>query len=452
MKNRKKIIAMKNCIKFLSAALLTLSLSSCGENIPAVSETTATAFENHTIMPKIVEAEEDTETERPETDPDWDLYEDKDYIETRENDEYEYKVYTNYIVLTHYLGDEEIIEIPSEIDGLKVTKIGDWAFNSHKSITKIEIPESVTEILEFAFNNCTNLAEISMPENVDIGDYAFSGTAWIKNQSQPLIINSKLILWDTAEGDVVIPDGITKICGAAFYKCRDMTSVTIPDSVKEIGGSSFQDCGLLKSVTIPNGVEIIGNFAFARCEALEEIIIPESVTKIKSQVFMECYKLKNVTIPDSFDNAVLQDAFGDTYWYKKLCDETYVEIRKNEEYKYDVYEKHIVILEYLEYDEQLDIPAEIDGISVTEIGESAFNFKGIINVTIPDGITKIGASAFEYTDLTEVTVPESVTVLGEYAFSSCEDLTDVTVPEHFDKETIKAAFLYTPWYEENYGE
>lgn len=539
---------MKKYMKFLSAvllaALLAVTLTACEESsAPSVSETSGTAFENHTIMPKVAEAEEETETEPTAADFDGGFYDDEDY-EVRENDEYEYYVYTDHIVLTAYLGEDTIVEIPAEIDGLKVTEIGEWAFNINKditevvlpdtvevigeyafafcdelksitipdsvseirddafsyckklegitipnsvkeigesafsncenlksvtlpndidkindwmfakcsSLTEITIPDSVKEIGEFAFNYCTSLAEITFPENVQIGDYALDETVWIKNQQQPVIISGRLLSWDNAEGDVVIPDGVTRICGGVFLSCKEMTSVTIPDSVKEIGGSAFQNCSLLKSVTIPDGVEIIGPLAFKKCENLTEITIPASVEKIYQEAFVECYKLKNVTLPDSFDNYVLKEAFGDTYWYRKLCDETYVEFRQNEEYGYYVYEDHIVLSKYMEYEEQLDIPSEIDGISVTEIDDGFLSFDGVTSVTIPSSITKIGANAFSFTKLTEVTIPDSVIVLGNGAFFACRDLTDVTLPEHFDDKTIKLAFAYTPWCEENYGE
>ena len=534
-------VRLKKITALFTAAFLAVTLAACEESSPSVSETTGTAFENHTIMPKV--AEEEEETELPATDFDGGFYDDEDY-EFRENDEYEYKVYTDHIVLINYLGDESVVEIPAEIDGLKVTeiggmafascdelksvtlpygiekigmwaflscksltkieipesvaeigdiafgrcesltkieipesvaeigdmafaycdglksvtlqdgieKIGEFAFSECKSLTKIEIPESVTEIGELAFYNCTELAEISIPKNAEIGDYAFSSTAWIENQSQPLIINSKLILWDTAEGDVVIPDGVTRICGEAFSYCSKMTSVAIPESVKEIGRNAFQDCSLLKRLTIPDSVESIEKYTFAYCESLEEIIIPESVTEIEYEAFMGCYVLKNVTLPDSFGKEKIEAAFSDTYWYKKLYDETYVELLQNEEYEYDVYKDHIALLKYRGYEKQLDIPAEIDGISVTEISTGVFAYESLTSVTIPNSITKIGEDAFVYTNLTEVTIPESVTFLGDGAFFRCDDLADVTVPEHFDDETIKAAFEDTPWYEENYGE
>lgn len=534
---------MKKFTAILTAAFLAVTLAGCAESPAPVTETSETAFENHTIMPRVAEEDEETDIKPPAKEFDGEDYDDDEYIEKRENDEYEYEVYSNHIVLTGYIGNETAVEIPAEIDGLKVTeiglmtfseknvtsvtipnsvvkigdfafkgckkltevsipdsvviiggrsfaecesleglaipesvteigenafarcsalkeinlpsgieKIGYWTFYACQSLTKIEIPDSVAEIEEFAFSDCINLVEISLPENVDISDNAFDNTAWIKNQPKPLIINDKLMLWDTVEGDIVIPDGVTRICGGAFFNCKKITSVTIPDSVKAIGGSAFQDCTSLKSVIIPNSVEVIENYAFARCEALEEIVIPESVTEIEEGAFLESRNLKSVTISDRFDDDELKEAFGDTYWYKKLCDDTYVEIRENDEYQYDVYEEHIIILQYWGVGEHLDIPAEIDGISVTEIGEDVFAFESITSVAIPNSITKIGEGAFKYTDLTEVTIPDSVTILGEGAFSDCEELADVTVPEHFDEETVKSAFEYTPWYEENYGE
>ena len=339
------------------------------------------------------------------------------------------------------------INLPNGIE-----KIPDWTFYACQSLTKIEIPESVKEIGEFAFSGCMSLADVSMPENVEFEDYAFDSTQWLDSQPQPVIINNRLIKWDTAEGDVVIPDGVERICGGALFNCCEITSISMPNSVKAIGGSAFQACISLKSVTISDKAEIIENFAFKGCEALEKIIIPESVTEIQYDAFMECRNLKNVTVPESFSEEQLKDAFGDTYWYKKRCDETFVEFRENDQYEYDVYENHIAIRECFEYEEQFEIPAEIDGISVTEIGDSVFEFGGITEVSIPNSITKIGSSAFAYTDITEAVIPDSVTEIGEGAFSYCYELADVTISDNFDEDTVKAAFEGTPWYEEKYGE
>ena len=121
-------------------------------------------------------------------------------------------------------------------------------------------------------------------------------------------------------GDVVIPDGVTKIGGAfigkkgvtsvtipnsvteigtvAFISCS-MTSVTIPDSVMVIGGSAFKMCSNLTSVTIPNGVTKIEYDTFCDCTSLTSVTIPNSVTEIGSSAFRNCSSLTNITIPNS---------------------------------------------------------------------------------------------------------------------------------------------------------
>lgn len=71
-----------------------------------------------------------------------------------------------------------------------------------------------------------------------------------------------------AKGDIVIPDGVTRIESHAFYQCTRITSVTIPDSVTSIGICAFSNCTNLTSVTIPNSVTSIGIGAFADCPNL----------------------------------------------------------------------------------------------------------------------------------------------------------------------------------------
>ena len=79
----------------------------------------------------------------------------------------------------------------------------------------------------------------------------------------------------------------------------------------------------------------------------------------------------------------------------------------------------------------IEIPSEIDGYPVTEIGWSAFSgCTSLTSVTIPYSVTRIGGSAFwRCTSLTSITIPDSVTNIGEYAFESCTSLTSVTIPD-----------------------
>ena len=78
-----------------------------------------------------------------------------------------------------------------------------------------------------------------------------------------------------------------------------------------------------------------------------------------------------------------------------------------------------------------DIPAEINGVTVTSIGNRAFyHCSNLTSAIIPEGVTSIGDSAFSgCSSLRNVTIPSSVTSIGNGAFFSCDSLTSVTIPE-----------------------
>ena len=80
----------------------------------------------------------------------------------------------------------------------------------------------------------------------------------------------------------------------------------------------------------------------------------------------------------------------------------------------------------------ITIPSDIDGYSVTAIGNYAF--KGcwsLENVTIPDSVISIGSGAFSNCScLISIDIPNSVTSIGNSAFFYCESLNSVTLPKN----------------------
>lgn len=79
---------------------------------------------------------------------------------------------------------------------------------------------------------------------------------------------------------------------------------------------------------------------------------------------------------------------------------------------------------------ELTIPAELDGRTVTAIGDGMFSGSSLTSVSIPDSVTSIGRGAFAVCDsLTEVTIPDSVTSMGIGVFAGCDGLTAVTLPD-----------------------
>ena len=91
------------------------------------------------------------------------------------------------------------------------------------------------------------------------------------------------------------------------------------------------------------------------------------------------------------------------------------------------------VVGYLGISGAITIPAAVTNngasLSVTSIGNAAFNKCSLTSVTIPNSVTSIGDYAFaECYYLTSVTIPNSVTSIGIAAFGECYDLTSVTIP------------------------
>ena len=92
----------------------------------------------------------------------------------------------------------------------------------------------------------------------------------------------------------------------------------------------------------------------------------------------------------------------------------------------------VQITRYNGSEQSVELPSEIDGKSVTAIGDAAFIYcSDITNVTIPDSVTSIGDWAFQYcSGLISITLPDSVTSIGDYAFQFCENLTSIIIPDN----------------------
>ena len=94
------------------------------------------------------------------------------------------------------------------------------------------------------------------------------------------------------------------------------------------------------------------------------------------------------------------------------------------DFEYERNGSGITITKYDGNGGNIEIPAEIDGLPVTSIGDRAFdrNIKNLKNITIPDSVTSIGNSAFASCGLTSITIPGSVTNIGDHAFAGCDSL------------------------------
>ena len=308
-----------------------------------------------------------------------------------------------------------------------VTSIGKRAFQYCTDLTSITIGNSVTSIGEEAFFGCSSLTSVTIPNSVtSIGDYAFGdvpniiyygsllGSPWGARCINGFVdgyfvytsaLKTTLMACCTSvQGDIVIPNSVTRIGERAFSGCSGLTSVTIPNSVTSIGNYAFSGCSSLTSVTIPNSVTSIGSSVFQGCSSLTSPIynvhvfaymptsysgaytIPDGIESIAGNAFYGCSSLTSVTIPNSvtsIGSSVFQGCSSLT---------------------------------------SVTIPN-----SVTSIGDYAFSgCRSLISVTIPNSVNSIGNQAFEYcSGLTSITIPNSVTSIGKKAFSGCSNINTI---------------------------
>ena len=83
-----------------------------------------------------------------------------------------------------------------------------------------------------------------------------------------------------------------------------------------------------------------------------------------------------------------------------------------------------------------------DNESVTSIAADAFSgCDGLTNITIPEGVISIGDSAFEgCSGLLSVTLPNSLTIIGSNVFRDCSSLTTISIPSNLTNIGISAFY------------
>lgn len=143
---------------------------------------------------------------------------------------------SDHIVITGFSNKTASVTIPSEIEGIPVTEIGENAFADCTLLEEIYVPDSVSVIGEFAFSNCTNLSCVRLPDSIKELDYkVFYNTSSLNSidgaDDLEIILTSCTFtgnLLDTAQGTV--PDIVTKMYSDSYWWYR---SISIGKNLKE---------------------------------------------------------------------------------------------------------------------------------------------------------------------------------------------------------------------------
>ena len=203
-------------------------------------------------------------------------------------------------IITGYKGNERDVIIPEIINGHYVTELGKDVFNSkdkkatnivrtnRKNIKTIVMPDSITKIGEKCFWNCFSLTNVKLSSGLK----KINKGALFRRRGCGLFFKCSNL------HEIIIPEGVTKICELAFANCYDLKKIILPSTIKEIGDGCFANCILLKDINIPHGLNTISYDLFFNCRELRRIIIPESVEELNSNCFIYCHNLI-VEIPNS---------------------------------------------------------------------------------------------------------------------------------------------------------
>lgn len=343
--------------------------------------------------------------------------------------------------------------VPSEIDGKKVTAIGNSALTALKNVVNVYIPEGVTSIGTSAFYNCSKLVSVDIPNSVTvIGATLFNGCTSleynVKNDIKYVgnstnnylialdyvevtetmvfedgcqIIGPSIFNWETALKNISIPstvktisssaflgtaienfdipNSVTRIESSAFEYNMNITSYNIPNSVTYIGDNAFAFNYNLSEITIPNSVNYIGASVFYKNESLSSVNFEANVTSIRQNMFMGCKALEEFTVPNGIT---------------KIEPQAFAECTK---------------LKTVNLPEGL---LEIQGYAFSTCST-------LVNINFPSTLVKVGNYAFDSCKKITAANLDSIKVIGDSAFSNCTNLVDLTISN--DIESIgKGAF------------
>lgn len=222
------------------------------------------------------------------------------------------------------------------------------------------------------------------------------------------------------EGNITLPNTVTKINDDALKGNKKIVSVTIPGSVKDIGNNAFQGCPNLEEIIFTNpdkasNTLIIRVSAFQDCPKLTKCEIPARAYQVVGNIFKGCTSLKEVKVNDNNPYYFTKDGvlFGPALVnYKPQYDDAYA-LQSYPAGRQGAY----------------TIPSSVNGKEIDQVWTSGFEgAASLTDITIPASIGRLGTAAFEGTGLTHVTIPDTVQQVDPAVFQNCTKLVSVKLP------------------------
>ena len=298
------------------------------------------------------------------------------------------------LTITGFSADAQTtVTVPAVVQELRVTTIGQSAFNGNRSLTSVDFSEAsnLTTISKYAFANTTGLQSITIPESVtSIGEMAFMGST---------------------VSEVNFPEEGNLELGSLSFAYTMVSELTIPKSVKKLADAAFGACSLLKTVNMESDEPCtLGAKAFCNAE--------------------------DGTFDDGFNIYVPKDKV-ETYQSAWTSYQKYIGVKPattitSGNLKYELNEDgdNTVTLVKVENVESSSDPISFPGTfqkdgttyTVTRIGNGEKIFSGTSSIyasadAIPNTVNTIGANAFDGVYFRDgAVIPASVKYIGDGAF------------------------------------
>ena len=326
---------------------------------------------------------------------------------------------SSYTLAYMYIDKKGDVVIPSEYNGLPITRIRKNVFWNEKYVESLTIPATVTHINNSAFENCVNLKKVTFEDGScleKIEHSAFSNCGSLR--------------------EIELPATVEYIASSAFRNCTSLESISIPKGVSNLDGAAFYGCSSLNTITVDEENETYkkdGNFIYefkngrknlAMCLSGDEngnLFLPEDIDEIKSGAFTLCKNVDTVYLHAGFDMIPRIE-----------CAKAYVVAEENPNfYSLDgvVYSKdtrYLIHYPQSKEDKTFTVPDGVIGIDGDLFGATAFmGVKYLENVIIPEGVKYIGDRAFFGSNIKYVELPKSIENVGSKAFYDCSSLKEM---------------------------
>ncbi len=277
-------------------------------------------------------------------------------IDKKIYDDFEYVTYESQnhskVHITSYLGNNSSVVFPNTIEGKPVVSIEIYYYLNGEENTTVKSVTVPANCESCRFDNFAALEEIKVN----------SGNSKYKSVNGVLIAKDKTEFCyprNNKATSFAIPENVTWVKSNAFFKCKNLTSVTVNDKASLIGGSGggcgLSTCpnmkeikvssknenycdvdgvlfnkdktsiacypgGLKGAYSIPEGVDAISVDAFYACDGLTSVHIPKTVTMIGGIMtdmnFKFCPNLTEISVDENNEHIYTVD--GVLFWSDTL--------------------------------------------------------------------------------------------------------------------------------------